>query len=74
MTVTQVRSDGIIIPFVAELRGLLLCLATGWSAYLGWRVGGLYCPRLVARLGAMLCLASAWAIAVSGWVLFFWVW
>ncbi|MDR6756302.1 polyferredoxin [Mycoplana sp. BE70] len=74
MTVTQLRSDGVVIPYVAELRAFLLCLAAAWSAYLGWRVGGLYCRSAVARIGAMLCLSSAWAIAVSGWVLFFWLW
>lgn len=74
MTVTQLRSDGVVIPFVAQLRALLLCLAAAWSAYLGWRVGGLYTRSSVARFGAMLCLSSAWTIAVSGWVLFFWLW
>ncbi len=74
MTVTQLRSDGIAIPFVAELRAGFLLLAAVWSAYLGWRVSALYTESRARRIAAMACLSLAWAIAAGAWILFFWVW
>lgn len=74
MTVSQLKSDGILVPFLAEARALFLCSAMAWSAYLGWRVCGVYSRSIGRRLAALTCLAPAWSLAVSGWVFFFWVW
>lgn len=74
MTVTQLRADGILIPHVSEARALFLGLAVAWSAWLGWRVTGLYAGTRTARAAAIACLLPAWALPAAGWVLFFWVW
>lgn len=73
LTVTFLRGEGFVVPYVAELRAGLLVGATIWSAWLAWKVAGLTAtgPR---RVAATACVAGAAAFSVSGWVLLFWIW
>jgi polyferredoxin len=73
LTVTFLRGDGIVIPYVAEMRAFLLGGASLWSAWLAWRVAGLSAGGL-RRLAATACIAGAAALSVANWVLLFWVW
>ncbi len=41
LTITFLRGDGIVVPYVAEIRAALLAGAALWSAWLAWRVAGL---------------------------------
>ncbi|MDK1374569.1 MULTISPECIES: 4Fe-4S binding protein [unclassified Sinorhizobium] len=74
LSVTQLRMDGIDLPWVDEARGAMLFLASGWSGVLCWRVTGLYCKPPGRRMMALASIGLAVAIATSGWFLFFWGW
>ncbi|KQO74599.1 4Fe-4S binding protein [Methylobacterium sp. Leaf88] len=73
LTVTFLRGDGILIPYVSEMRAALLLGTSLWSVWLAWSVAGLS-ARGLRRFGATLGIAAACALSVSGWVLLFWIW
>ena len=73
LTVTFLRGDGIVIPYVAEIRAGLLAGASLWSVWLAWRVAGLDAGGL-RRVAASACIAGAAALSVANWVLLFWIW
>jgi hypothetical protein len=73
LTVTFLRGDGILIPYVSEMRAALLLGTSLWSVWLAWSVAGLS-ARGLRRIGATLGIAAACALSVSGWVLLFWIW
>ncbi|AFL52436.1 polyferredoxin [Sinorhizobium fredii] len=72
MSVTQLRMDGIDVPWVGEMRAAMLLLASVWSGTLCWRVTGLYSATTIRRLLALLSFGLVLAIADAGWFLFFW--
>jgi hypothetical protein len=73
LTVTFLRGDGILIPYVSEMRAALLLGTSLWSVWLAWSVAGLS-ARGLRRIGATLGIAAACTLSVSGWVLLFWIW
>jgi len=73
LTVTFLRGDGFVIPYVSEMRGGLLLGSSLWSTWLAWRVSGLYAAG-ARRVAATLAIAAACGLAVFGWVLLFWIW
>jgi polyferredoxin len=73
LTITFLRQDSIVVPFVPQTRALLLGGATLWSLALAWQVAGLSATRL-RRAAATVCLAGAAALSVANWVLLFWIW
>ncbi len=73
LTVTFLRGDGIVIPYVAEMRAVLLGGASLWSVWLAWRVAGLSATGLRRTLAAS-GIACAAALSVANWVLLFWIW
>jgi len=71
LTVTLLKAEGIIMPWLPEVRGALLALAAIWSLWLGWRMLrniGLW--RKALALGAL-------GISIGGnilaWVLLFYI-
>jgi polyferredoxin len=74
LTVSQLRADGIALPFVGTLRALLLLAASVWSATLFWQVTGLYSGHKYRRIFAVCSACVAMAIVDSGWFLLFWAW
>ena len=70
---TFLRGDGIVIPYVSEIRAAMLTGAGLWSVWLAWRVAGLGAGGL-QRAAATACIASAVTLSVANWVLLFWVW
>jgi len=73
LTVTFLRGDGIVVPYVAEMRAGLLAGASLWSVALAWQVAGLSAGGL-RRVGATLAVTAAVAVAVANWALLFWIW
>ena len=74
MTLSQLRAEGIILPWLPVLRGALLALGLLWSAWLGLRLLRTAAPSR-ARLGAAFVVWLAPLAAVgSTWVLVFYVW
>lgn len=74
MTLSQLRAEGIILPWLPVVRGALLALGLLWSAWLGLRL-----LRGAAPSGAHLAAAfMVWllplALVGSTWILVFYVW
>ncbi|MCA1407655.1 4Fe-4S binding protein [Ensifer sp. IC3342] len=74
LSVSQLRMDGIDLPWVGETRMAMLFLASGWSCVLCWRVTGRYCRPQGRRVMALASIGLAVAIANAGWFLLFWGW
>lgn len=74
LTIGQLRSDGIIVPFVGETRAVLLAMATLWSAVLSWQITAVYTTRRARRVLALFAFCAAMAPANTGWFLLFAAW
>ncbi|MBN8907279.1 MAG: hypothetical protein J0H99_11775 [Rhodospirillales bacterium] len=74
MTVSQLRSDGIVVPFVGAARVILLALATFWSATLCWKIASLHAAAVGRRILALAAFCLAMMPANAGWLLLFRVW
>ena len=74
LTVSQLRSDGIVLPFIGMLRALILTMATFWSGTLCWQVTGIYNQEPVRRMLALSLIGLAMMLGVAGWILLFWIW
>jgi hypothetical protein len=74
LTVTQLRSDGITLPFVSEARAAILILATLWAAALCWKITELYTRATGRRLLALVAFCAAMLPANAAWFMLFWVW
>jgi polyferredoxin len=73
ITTTMLKGEGFSFPWLDTFRALMLAGAATWSAWLAWRVSGLYAGG-VARLAAALSVAGAAGLAVFGWALLFFIW
>ena len=74
LTVTQLRSDGIELPFIGLLRATMLLLATIWSGMRCWQVTGLYNREPGRRVLAVFFVGPAMIVTDAGWLLLFWLW
>ncbi|RWM39469.1 4Fe-4S binding protein [Mesorhizobium sp.] len=74
LTVSQLRSDGIVLPFVDLLRLATLAMATFWSGVLCWQMTGTYSQQPARRVLALSLVGLAMTPAVAEWVLLFWIW
>ena len=74
LTISQLRSDGLDLPFVDALRAFVLVLASCWSGVLCWRVTSIYTRATVRRAFAVLAVSLGMTVVGSGWVLLFWIW
>ena len=74
ITLTLLRGEGIVLPWVNTLRLLLLLAASAWSLWLGWRI--LQRWQVGARRAALgsvpLVLALAWIASAWGWLFWWW--
>jgi hypothetical protein len=73
VTVDALRFEGIVIPWLSALRLALLMGAAGWSAWLSWRIAGVYAAGM-RRIAAVTAMAQPIGLVVAGWSLLFWVW
>ena len=74
LTVTILHGEGIILPFVGVVRGILLAGAAAWSLVLGWKITALYSASLLRRLSASAVFSAAVMLGVGSWALLFFVW
>jgi hypothetical protein len=74
LTVGQLRSDGITVPFVGEARAAMLALATLLSATLCWKITALCTEASGRRIAALAAFSLAMAPANTGWLMLFWAW
>lgn len=74
LTVSQLRSDGIMLPFVSEMRAAMLVLATLWSATLCWKIAALYTHAEGRKIASLIAFCMAMVPANAGWLLLFRLW
>ncbi len=74
ITLTLLRGEGVVLPWVNTLRLVLLLAASAWSLALAWRIlrhWGLPAGR--ALLGSLPFLAAlAWIGSAWGWLFWWW--
>ena len=73
LTVGFLRGERIDVPFVPEMRALLLAGASLWTLRLAYAVAGLS-DRGPRQIAATAAIGAATALSVAGWVLMFWIW
>ena len=76
LTVTLLKAEGVIMPWLPEARGVLLSLAALWSLWLGVRMLRGQSPALnrTAQILALLCLAASISGIVLPWITLFYWW
>ena len=74
ITVTLLRGEGVLLPWINNLRLALLLAASAWSAWLAWRIlraWGLGARR-AARCLLPIAVALAWIGSAWGWLFWWW--
>lgn len=71
LTVSILKSEGIVLPVVAEVRATLLGLAALASIHLGWKILALYAQGW-RRLAAMAPMLGAVGVGAAVWGSLFW--
>lgn len=74
LTVSQLRADGIALPFVGEARAAVLVLSTLWAATLCWKITSLYTKITSRRVLSVVAFCVATIPANASWLLLFWIW
>lgn len=75
LTVTLIKAEGVIMPWLPEVRGALLALAALWSLWLGGRMlFALPGASRAVRLTALVCLSTAIGGVVLPWIYLFYIW
>jgi len=59
LPIEQLRTDGVVLPFVLEFRIVIVLSATVWSTWLSWCVGGLYTASTFRRILSSASVAMA---------------
>lgn len=72
LTVSLLRTEGVILPWVPELRAALLAGAWAWSLWLAGRILQRERASRPRRIAAVTSMAAAASAAVGPWVLLFW--
>ena len=72
LTVTMLKAEGIVLPFVAFLRAALLIGAGLWALWLGWRIAQTKTGSLPRQARGDLAFAGAAALGCAVWASLFW--
>ncbi|HUO54545.1 MAG TPA: 4Fe-4S binding protein [Rhodoblastus sp.] len=72
LTVTMLKAEGIVLPFVSDLRAALLVGAGLWSLWLGWSIARTKTEFLLRQFAATLAFAGATALGCLVWGSLFW--
>jgi len=74
LTVTMLKAEGFIFPWIGEARAAVLAFAAGWSLLLAYGVVRQLNISLAARLLSLAAVAAAIAGIIVPWVLLFYMW
>ena len=74
ITVTLLRGEGVLLPWINNLRLALLLAASAWSAWLAWRILRAWGLGARRAAGCLLPIAVALAWIGSAWGWLFWWW
>lgn len=75
LTVTMLTAEGIALPWLAQIRGALLGLATlGSLALAAKMIFGIQDIRFSRRVAAYSCAVTAVAAVPASWIMMFYVW
>ncbi len=74
LTITMLKSEGVVLPYIPHLRLALLAGASLWSLVLIWKITAQYTPHIFARMAAMIAVLPALMIGAGSWLLLFFVW
>jgi len=72
LTVTMLKAEGIVLPFVGFLRAALLIGAGLWAVWLGWSIARTKTGSLPRQLAATMAVAGATALGCFVWASLFW--
>jgi polyferredoxin len=72
LTVTMLKAEGIVLPFVSFLRAALLIGAGLWALYLAWRIAETKTDSATRQSFATLAMAGAIMIGGAVWASLFW--
>lgn len=72
LTVTMLKAEGMTLPFIDEIRAVLLLGAGAWSLRLAWAIGGLSTSSLQRRIVSLGAMGGASAVGLLGWASLFW--
>ena len=74
LTLTQLRAEGVVFPWVGGARAALLVMGLGWSGWLGARVIFASAAMRWRRLAAFTAYAVPLSLVGYSWYLAFYVW
>ena len=74
MTVSQLRAEGIVLPWLAALRGVLLAIGLAWSGWLGMQLIAAGRRSLARRAIACVPYVLSLAGVATFWIATFFVW
>jgi len=72
MTVSQLRAEGIVLPWLPALRGVLLGVGLAWSGWLGMHLIAAGRRSLARRAVACVPYALSLASVATFWIAMFW--
>ncbi|WP_374545458.1 4Fe-4S binding protein [Rhodoblastus sp.] len=72
ITLTMLKADGIVLPFVSLLRAALLIGAALWALWLGWSIARTKTAAPARRFVATLAFAGATTLGSLVWASLYW--
>ncbi len=72
LTVTMLRAEGVVLPFLGFFRASLLIAAGLWSLWLSWRIAQTKTASTRRRIFAVAAMAGATIISCAVWASVFW--
>ncbi|MDI4643038.1 4Fe-4S binding protein [Rhodoblastus acidophilus] len=72
LTVTMLKAEGIVPPFLDALRAMLLIGAGVWSLWLAWSIARTKTTALARQLAATFAFAGATSLGCLVWASLFW--